>query len=633
MCACVNFIFFAQIPELETFPPKKQRVEIETEKQYPLETSEQFSIDSLELWKHTPAYFNNHAANLGLPVSEEYSEFLKLKVTQERIDSANAVGSNDTLTKAIIHTQRAFVEATQLVQLTAMLKAQQHIGLKTSFRSIKQDRGPSLPPLQVISILSSSFVTNAKTVQNVILQSLNVITQRRNTCNGLIELKRSWRLTYYDKVTGKEVSAKQYDPSKCLLAVNCNALPNQNVIPGGTDGCIIPLAVDDLGNFVVTENAKKMKQSTLLLSLLDGNGIMLGSVSLWSLIGLLDRDLRGNKASSVESDAMKAVNDFCSRRRHSVLCEILLKKLTSEVSQNASRWPSASSSFHHSSLASIEQILLHEPVSDNLSLVKIAVGSVQLRFTSSSIIRFSLCPIPIEGQTFIEDGYNPTEVQDRLHLSWLRSALHISLLQVLRKLTEFFDDQKSAVELPQTIGTPAKREYDGYVHWKTGFASSFSSSSSSSSSSKRTNQSSSAADQQKQQQWAQRAQQYLVAKAGLDTLRRCLHHYRIEQLVKDKNLHMTLHSEVPFCGQNIISSDFTYRLSPSCCAELLIELDLSDKHSGFVTVSFSQNKSAISSHLAVSRSWPRSKVSLGSLVELQMLLRKHIIGAVTRSHL
>ena len=89
------------------------------------------------------------------------------------------------------------------------------------------------------------------------------VSQRRRLCDGLLQLKRSWRLTFYDKRTRREVTARQFDPSKCSLAVNCPALPLP--LPsgggGGGGGGLVPLVVDAQGNFKVSAASAKVSRA------------------------------------------------------------------------------------------------------------------------------------------------------------------------------------------------------------------------------------------------------------------------------------------------------------------------------------------------------------------------------------
>ena len=117
-----------------------------------------------------------------------------------------------------------------------------------------------------------------------------------------MQLKGSWRLSFYDKRTRREVcqplaltltialtcpsplrtllvcvyvcvlvqvSAQQFDPSRCSLAVNCPALPLPLPIPlhvgpgpgpgaSGLGGGLVPLVVDAQGNFKVAEAAARV---------------------------------------------------------------------------------------------------------------------------------------------------------------------------------------------------------------------------------------------------------------------------------------------------------------------------------------------------------------------------------------
>ena len=93
--------------------------------------------------------------------------------------------------------------------------------------------------------------------------AVQAVSQRRRLCDGLLQLKRSWRLTFYDKTTRREVSARQFDPSKCSLAVNCPALPLPLPLPsgGGGGGGLVPLVVDAQGNFKVSAASAKVSRA------------------------------------------------------------------------------------------------------------------------------------------------------------------------------------------------------------------------------------------------------------------------------------------------------------------------------------------------------------------------------------
>ena len=91
--------------------------------------------------------------------------------------------------------------------------------------------------------------------------AVQAVSQRRRLCDGLLQLKRSWRLTFYDKRTRREVTARQFDPSKCSLAVNCPAMPLQSGGGGGGGGGLVPLVVDAQGNFKVSAASAKVSRA------------------------------------------------------------------------------------------------------------------------------------------------------------------------------------------------------------------------------------------------------------------------------------------------------------------------------------------------------------------------------------
>ncbi len=144
--------------ETEQQEPKKQRTHIsaEDESNFSLEEQEHFSIDSLELWRQTASLAHSQTQSAG----EQYLEHLRRAAVQMRVASSSsssttspsAPSAESSLSAVAVHMQRAMVEATQLVQLSAMLKSAQFVGLRTSFQAICRERGPLLPPLQVSEI-------------------------------------------------------------------------------------------------------------------------------------------------------------------------------------------------------------------------------------------------------------------------------------------------------------------------------------------------------------------------------------------------------------------------------------------------------------------------------------------------
>ena len=129
---------------------------------FSLEQQEHFSIDSLELWRDTASAAQSQAQ--AQSAGEQYLEHLRRTAAQLRVQAASSTftaaantsssssassASGESLAAVGVHMQRALVEATQLVQLSGMLKAGHFAGLRTSFRAIRRERGPPLPPLQV----------------------------------------------------------------------------------------------------------------------------------------------------------------------------------------------------------------------------------------------------------------------------------------------------------------------------------------------------------------------------------------------------------------------------------------------------------------------------------------------------
>eukprot|EP01035_Chromulina_nebulosa_P013637 gene13637-18097_t len=158
----------AKTDESEQQDPKRQRVPIAAEEDsgFSLEQQEHFSIDSLELWRETVSVSQSQAQTQAQSQSagEQYLEHLRRAAAQLRVQAATTTSTSATSLTATssssssngeslaaigVHMQRALVEATQLVQLSAMLKAGHFAGLRTSFRAIRRERGPPLPPLQV----------------------------------------------------------------------------------------------------------------------------------------------------------------------------------------------------------------------------------------------------------------------------------------------------------------------------------------------------------------------------------------------------------------------------------------------------------------------------------------------------
>lgn len=129
------------------------------------------------------------------------------------------------------------------------------------------------------------------------------------------------------------------------------------------------------------------------------------------------------------------VNEFCERRHHTLLSELLLNSLRGEVAQAAERWPAHSrcprqghkghKGHKGQESSSVDDVLLHDPVDGALSLLLLGdEGALELAFTASLKVRFVLQPIPAEPE--VEACGRP----------WLRLALRVCLLQ-MRSLLVF----------------------------------------------------------------------------------------------------------------------------------------------------------------------------------------------------
>jgi hypothetical protein len=142
------------------------------------------------------------------------------------------------------------------------------------------------------------------------------------------------------------------------------------------------------------------------------------------------------------------VNEFCERRRHTLLSELLLQSLRGEVAQAAERWPVHSRGRrlpqpdHHQQQhqqqeesSTVEDVLLHDPVDAALSLLLLGdEGALEVAFTSSLKVRFVLQPIPAPQTEPAGEGdgkeQEAEEQQEGRRRPWLQLALRTCMLQM-----------------------------------------------------------------------------------------------------------------------------------------------------------------------------------------------------------
>ena len=151
------------------------------------EEEERDSLEQLCLWKH--------AGYDTVPSFVATSSSSKRESSGQGKHAESDIMTTEARKRTLDGAHKAYMECAQLLALTEMINAQEHMTLLTCSRpGIAETRGLKLPPGQLIELRRHCFDEAGEIIDAGMTAAKLVIHERRLYANGLQCLQRYWKL-------------------------------------------------------------------------------------------------------------------------------------------------------------------------------------------------------------------------------------------------------------------------------------------------------------------------------------------------------------------------------------------------------------------------------------------------------